>query len=246
MTETVQDEVTGDVGEAVETQRKRAEATNFLAIVRGRFPLLLVHAVRFDEVLGKMGNKDVAAKLATSVGKVFDIRKGRNFAYLTKEWKPTGSDVTDAKAWAEQIGGTNAKGLPATGDKALVTKIVEQYEAAGLASAAGTGGPRVLTLPAPAGNRLFARVGPEITGASAPQILPPAGTYAKTVTIALQSLTPGATIRYTTDGSAPSAVAGMVYGDPFVLTASAVVRAMAVAPGLDDSPISSAAYIVTP
>lgn len=136
MTETVQDEVTGDVGEAVETQRKRAEATNFLAIVRGRFPLLLVHAVRFDEVLGKMGNKDVAAKLATSVGKVFDIRKGRNFAYLTKEWKPTASDVTDAKAWAEQIGGTNAKGLTATGDKSLVTKIVEQYEASGLATAA--------------------------------------------------------------------------------------------------------------
>lgn len=126
---------TGETGETVEVQRKRAEASNFLAIVRGRFPLMLVHAVRFDEVLAKMSNKDVASKLATSVGKVFDIRKGRNFAYLTKEWKPTASDVSDAKAWGEQIGGTNAKGLVAAGDKALVTKLVEQYEAAGLATA---------------------------------------------------------------------------------------------------------------
>lgn len=128
--------LTGDTGTTTEVQRKRAEPANFLAIVRGRFPLLLVHAVRFDEVLGKMGNKDVAAKLATSVGKVFDIRKNRNFAYLTKTWKPTAPDVSDAKAWAEQIGGTNAKGLVAAGDKALVTKIVESYEAAGLATAA--------------------------------------------------------------------------------------------------------------
>lgn len=128
--------LTGDAGATTETQRKRAEPSNFLAIVRGRFPLLLVHAVRFDEVLGKMSNKDVAAKLATSVGKVFDIRKNRNFAYLTKSWKPTASDVTDAKAWAEQIGGTNAKGLVAAGDKDLVNKIVAQYEAGGLATAA--------------------------------------------------------------------------------------------------------------
>ena len=116
----------------------------------------------------------------------------------------------------------------------------------GVVAAAGTGGPRVLTLPAPAGDRSFARVAPEITGVSAPRILPTAGTYAKSVTVALSTLTPGATIRYTTDGSAPSASAGAVYGDPFVLTASAVVRAIAVAPGLDDSPISSAAYTVTP
>lgn len=133
---TAAEALTGDTGTTTEVQRKRAEPANFLAIVRGRFPLMLVHAVRFDEVLSKMTNKDVAAKLATSVGKVFDIRKNRNFAYLTKSWKPTASDVADAKAWAEQIGGTNAKGLIAAGDKALVTKIVESYEAAGLATAA--------------------------------------------------------------------------------------------------------------
>lgn len=117
------------------SERKRAPASNFLPIVRGRFPLLLVHAVRFDEALNKMSTKDVAAKMATSVGKVFDIRKGRNFAYLTKDFKPTAADVADAKAWAAQVGQQNAKGLQASGDAALINGIVEQYEKAGLATA---------------------------------------------------------------------------------------------------------------
>lgn len=124
---------TGDAAE-----RKRAPASNFLNIVRGRFPLLLVHACRFDEALGKMSTKDLAAKMATSVGKIFDIRKGRNFAYLTKDFKPSASDVSEAKAWAGQIGQQNAKGLQATGDATLILKIVEQYEKAGLATAEET------------------------------------------------------------------------------------------------------------
>ena len=54
--------------------RKRAAAANFLPIVRGRLPLVFVHAVRFDPVVGAMGNKDTASKFATSVGKIFDIK----------------------------------------------------------------------------------------------------------------------------------------------------------------------------
>lgn len=137
MTETA-DQAVEQTGESTETERKRAPAANFLPIVRGRFPLLLVHAVRFDEVLGKIGNKELAGKLATSIGKIFDVRKGRNFAYLTKDWKPSASDVSDAKAWAEQVGGTNAKGLAAVGDKDLILKLVSQYEGSGLATAEET------------------------------------------------------------------------------------------------------------
>lgn len=122
-------------GDAAPATPKRAPAANFLPIVRGRLPMLLVHAVRFDEVLGKIGNKDLAAKMATSVGKVFDIRKGRNFAYLTKGWKPTALDVTEARNWAAQIGQSNAKGLTAAGDAKMINELVAQYEKVGLASA---------------------------------------------------------------------------------------------------------------
>lgn len=120
---------------AAAAERKRAPAANFLPIVRGRFPMLLVHAVRFDEVLLKLNTKEVAAKMATSVGKIFDIRKGRNFAYINAGWKPSAADVQEAKNWAAQIGNENAKGQKAIGDAALIDQIVGQYEARGLATA---------------------------------------------------------------------------------------------------------------
>ncbi len=115
--------------------RKRAAAANFLPIVRGRLPLVFVHAVRFDPVVGAMGNKDTASKFATSVGKIFDIKKGRNFAYVNAEYKPSAEDLAAAQAWIDQIGAENAKGLSALGDKALMTSVLEQYKAGGLATA---------------------------------------------------------------------------------------------------------------
>ena len=121
-------------GSAAEA-RKRAPAANFLPIVRGRLPLLFVHAIRFDKTLNAMGNKDLATKFGTSVGKVFDIKKGRNFAYVTESFKPTAEDVTAAKAWIEQVGAQNAKGLTAAGDKSLIQSTLDEYVAKGLATA---------------------------------------------------------------------------------------------------------------
>lgn len=114
---------------------KRAPAANFLPIVRGRLPLLFVHAVRFDAVMSAMGNKDLGTKLGTSVGKIFDIKKGRNFGYVNKDWKPSAEDISAAKAWAEQVGAENAKGLTALGDKKMLADLIDGYEKAGLATA---------------------------------------------------------------------------------------------------------------
>lgn len=114
--------------------RKRAPAANFLPIVRGRLPLIFVHAVRFDPVVKAMPKKDSATKLATSVGKVFDIQKGRNFSYVDEGFKPTADDVAAAQAWIDQTGAANAKGQTAVGDKALMTQILEQYKKRGLAT----------------------------------------------------------------------------------------------------------------
>lgn len=115
--------------------RKRAAASNFLPIVRGRLPLIFVHAVRFDKVLNAMSNKDLGTKLATSVGKVFDIKKGRNFGYVTEGFKPTAEDVASAESWIAQVGAQNAKGQNAQGDKTLMQKILDEYKERGLASA---------------------------------------------------------------------------------------------------------------
>ena len=123
------------VATATAEARKRAPAANFLPIVRGRLPLLFVHAIRFDKVLNAMGNKDLASKFATSVGKVFDIKKGRNFAYVTEDFKPSAEDVSAAEAWIAQVGAENAKGLATVGDKTLMQSTLDQYKANGLATA---------------------------------------------------------------------------------------------------------------
>lgn len=122
------------VSASAEAARKRAAAANFLPIVRGRLPLLFVHALRFDAVLLALSTKDAATKFGTSVGKVFDIRKGRNFAYITADFKPSAEDVAQAEAWIAQVGGANAKGLTANGDKNVMQATLDQYKAQGLAS----------------------------------------------------------------------------------------------------------------
>lgn len=116
--------------------RKRAPASNFLPIVRGRLPLIFVHAARFKPELTAMSTKDAASKLGTSVGKIFDIRKGRNFDYVNQAWKPTAEDVSAAQGWIAQVGAANAKGLTAVGDKALLQSVLDEYVKGGLATAA--------------------------------------------------------------------------------------------------------------
>lgn len=131
-------ETSASPGTATETAAetaKRAAASNFLPIVRGRLPLVFVHALRFDKTLLAMSNKDAASKFATSVGKVFDIRKNRNFGYVGEGFKPTAEDVTAAQGWIDAVGAENAKGLTAAGDKTLMQNTLDQYKAAGLATA---------------------------------------------------------------------------------------------------------------
>jgi hypothetical protein len=118
------------------TERKRAAAANFLPIVRGRLPLIFVHAIRFDAALNAMGNKDLATKFGTSVGKIFDIKKGRNFSYIDAAYMPTADDIAAGKAWMSQVGAQNAKGLTANGDVSLMQSTLTSYEQRGLGGGA--------------------------------------------------------------------------------------------------------------
>jgi hypothetical protein len=62
---------------------------------------------------------------------------------------------------------------------------------------------------------------------AAPLGTPEAGIYQREVTVSLQTTTPGATIYYTTDGSEP-AQDGKKYIEPFRVTASTTIKAVAV------------------
>ena len=117
-----------------EGKKQRAPASNFLPIVSGRLPLLFVHAIRFQSE-GK-GTKELATAYSTSVGKVFDIKKNKNFSYVTADWKPTATHITMANDWIAAIETPNKHGVKPEGNAELLKEVVAKYEAAGLATEA--------------------------------------------------------------------------------------------------------------
>jgi uncharacterized repeat protein (TIGR03803 family) len=82
--------------------------------------------------------------------------------------------------------------------------------------------------------------------AAAPTFSPAAGTYATTQSVTITSATSGATINYTTDGSAPTESNGTVYSGPVSVSATGTLKAMAYVSGQSgsDSSVSSAAYSI--
>jgi alpha-mannosidase len=80
---------------------------------------------------------------------------------------------------------------------------------------------------------------PEV--ASVVHIAAPDRLFLDHVAVTLTSPDPGATIRYTLDGSEPTATSA-TYVEPLVLTATATVKARAFARGLDDRFVATAAF----
>jgi hypothetical protein len=86
--------------------------------------------------------------------------------------------------------------------------------------------------------------GPEPEGAVAtPLVSPAGGTFTAQVTVSLATVTSGATIRYTLDGSTPT-IASPAYGAPVSLTKSATLRARAFKSGSTDSGVASASFAI--
>ncbi len=78
-----------------------AEKAPAREIIRGRMPVAVVALARFGS------QKDTATKAAaeafgTTVGKIDDIRKNRNFAYVTADFRPTEQQKADGIAWLER------------------------------------------------------------------------------------------------------------------------------------------------
>jgi hypothetical protein len=86
--------------------------------------------------------------------------------------------------------------------------------------------------------------------AASPVILPNGGTFRRKVMVKITDSTPGATIYYTTDGSDPTTASAVfprgkrVRRIPITGAGIHTVKAMAVAPGFDNSPIASATFTI--
>ncbi len=101
-------------------------------------------------------------------------------------------------------------------------------------------------------------VGPEFYGGPAGSFIPPGsqvvapafspggGSYSSTQSVTITSATSGASIRYTTNGSTPTATSGTLYNSPVSVASSLTLKAIAYKSGLSDSAVTTAAYTVLP
>jgi len=85
---------------------------------------------------------------------------------------------------------------------------------------------------------------PPANTVAAPAFSPSEGAYADTQSVSLSTSTEGAEIRYTTDGSAPTATTGSVYSGPIQVSSTTTLRAMASKTGWADSPVVSATFTI--
>ncbi len=69
------------------------------------------------------------------------------------------------------------------------------------------------------------------------------GFFSEPFDVAISTETPGTTIRYTTDGSEPTAGTGVVYSGPIHVTGTTVLRAVAFKPNFEPSNVDSQTYL---
>lgn len=70
-------------------------------IIAGRMPVAIVHLIRFGDMKGD-ATKDIAVKFATTVGKIDDVRKNRNFTYVTEGTKFTQEQLDEGIEWLKR------------------------------------------------------------------------------------------------------------------------------------------------
>jgi len=85
--------------------------------------------------------------------------------------------------------------------------------------------------------------GTQVQTVAAPIFTPAAGTYTSSVSVTLSCSTLGATIRYTTDGSTPTA-SSTQYTGAISVTSTKTIKAIAIKSGMTNSAVASAAYTI--
>jgi hypothetical protein len=80
--------------------------------------------------------------------------------------------------------------------------------------------------------------------AAVPVATPAAGNYTSVQNLTLETATPGAEIRYTTDGSTPSA-SSLLYSSPISLSATTTLKAIALKTGIGASNVFSGTYTIS-
>lgn len=86
---------------------------------------------------------------------------------------------------------------------------------------------------------------PVIPSVATPVISPSTNTYTTAQSVSITCATSGATIRYTLNGTTPSATNGLTYsGSPFTVSTTTTVKAIGIKSGMLDSAVATATYTI--
>jgi subtilisin family serine protease len=169
------------------------------------------------------------------------VRPGEHTFTWTYTKDFTGTAGLDA-AWIDQITFPGDQ-WRASGDAVRVTAVSQRIAFSALP---GWTAPSQQTVTTALGAETRATGTYVALQANAPWFDPPAGAYKSMQTLTIGSTTPGATIRYTLDGSAPNGTSPtFTAGVPLGLNSSTTVRAIAQVEGWLDSAESSGSWTVT-
>lgn len=86
---------------------------------------------------------------------------------------------------------------------------------------------------------------PPTQSAAAPTFSVSGGTYASGQSVTLSSTTPGAIIYFTIDGTTPTTASNYAYSQPIPVNGNMTIKAIAIAPGYQQSSVASSAYTIT-
>lgn len=111
--------VEGNTGAAAAPEVQKVGAAPRKPIINGRMPVAIVALARFGNTKGE-ATKIQADLFGTTVGKIDDIRKNRNFAYVTADFKPTAEMKAAGLAWLK---------THPDYDKQGVDKLVQELDA---------------------------------------------------------------------------------------------------------------------
>lgn len=78
-----------------------AKSKETLEIIKGRMPVAVVHLARFGNDHNE-STKDLARKFATTVGKIDDVKKSRNFAYVVESTRFTDEQIQEGIDWLKR------------------------------------------------------------------------------------------------------------------------------------------------
>lgn len=112
-----------------ETAKQEFVAKEKQAIISGRMPVAIVALARFGNKKDE-STKALATIFGTTVGKIDDIKKNRNFAYVTAEFRPTQEQLDAGVAWLKTHPRYDADGVDALVTELENTPIATAEEAA--------------------------------------------------------------------------------------------------------------------